>query len=123
MGRQKKHRESRPKAMTGKRNLPEFEQPPVNEVVFGLQFQPLQKLRAAHLGKYWQRISERYPHTEEQVPVPHLIENPSAALSRPAEVEIEVGFGAVPLVPRCWYLAETKLQLIQVQNDRFLRNW
>lgn len=101
-------------------SLPEFTQPPLNEMVFGLQFETLDKLRAAHFGKYWQRLEGRYPYTEEHLPIAHLVETPepSAALKG-----IDVEFGMAPLVPRCWFLDEPKSQLLQVQNDRFLRNW
>ena len=103
--------------------LPEFERPPVNEVVFGVQFEPLKTLHAAHLGLYWNRVRERYPNTEEQIPVAHLVEKFEPVTSRQPEGDIVIEVGSPPLVPRCWYLDESKLQLTQVQPDRFLRNW
>lgn len=107
--------------MAARKELPEYERPPLNEVVFGVQFEPLRALRAAHLGLFWDRIRDRYPYSEEHVPVAHLVEKPELSLTRQPEGDIV--FDSIPLIPRCWYLDESKLQLVQVQPDRFLRNW
>jgi uncharacterized protein (TIGR04255 family) len=103
-------------------DLPDFERPPVNEVVIGLQFQSLAKMRVAHFGKYWQRIGKRYPHTEEHVLIAHQVESSEPALVKEG-AQMEFEFGAMPLLPRCWFTDESKLHLLQVQSDRFLRNW
>jgi uncharacterized protein (TIGR04255 family) len=105
------------------RELPEFDRPPVNEVVFGIQFQPLKALRAAHLGLFWNRIRDRYPNTEEQVEVAHLVEKFDALPTRQSEGDLLVEVATPSVIPRCWYLDESRLQLTQVQQDRFLRNW
>jgi uncharacterized protein (TIGR04255 family) len=98
--------------------LPEFERDPLNEVVLGVQFEPLQKLHAAHLGLYWQRVRDRYPLTEDQTPLLHVVEQPGPRPSPPAPVVVS---GAI--VPRCYFLDRSQTQLIQLQRDRFLRNW
>ncbi|MBI3407915.1 MAG: TIGR04255 family protein [Planctomycetes bacterium] len=96
--------------------LPDFERPPIDEVVIGVQFEPLKSFRAAHFGLYWSRIRSRYPNTEEQVPIVPMMEGPAKPQLAP-----QVLFGNVQ--PRCWFLDASKTQLIQVQNDRFIRNW
>jgi uncharacterized protein (TIGR04255 family) len=122
MTRKSPERDSRQVASVVAPSLPDFERPPVNEVVFGLQFRPLEKMRVAHFGKYWQRIGKRYPHTEEHVLVAHQVESPEPALLKEgAQMELEIG--QLPLLPRCWFTDERHLHLIQVQSDRFLRNW
>jgi len=121
MPRKSSDREPRQNQSAVQPNLPEFERPPVNEVVFGLQFQPLEKMRVGHFGKYWQRIGKRYPHSEEHVLIAHQIETAEPALVKDgAQMEFEIG---IPLLPRCWFTDETKLHLLQIQSDRFLRNW
>jgi len=98
--------------------LPEFEQPPLDEVAIGVQFDPLKDFHAAHLGLYWSRIRERYPFTEDQVALPPQIE--PGTVTAPATA---ISFQAVLPIPRSWFLDHTRNELIQVQSDRFLRNW
>lgn len=100
--------------------LPEFECPPVDEMAMGVQFDPLPNLNAAHLGLFWSRIREEYPHTEDQAPLVPSIE-PSEI--QPSAPTVSVTALTVPRLPRCWFVSEDKTQLIQVQRDRFLRNW
>ena len=74
-----------------------------------------------HLGLFWTRIRNRYPFTEDQLPVPAVIE-PEGLLPNTAQAPaMSVLTGAV--VPRCWFLSESMVQLIQVQPNRFWRNW
>jgi uncharacterized protein (TIGR04255 family) len=100
--------------------FPEFERPPLDEVAIGVQFEPLKEFHAAHLGLYWSRIRAKYPLTEDQAPLAHLVES---AEPRPVPPGGLVSFQSFPPVPRCWFLDKSKNQLIQVQQDRFLRNW
>ena len=98
--------------------LPEFEHPPVDEVVIGLQFAPVARFTSSHFGLYWQRIKDRYPSSEDQPPLaPQLERNDIAPL--PTTLAFRTG---LPM-PRCWFLDETGNNLIQVQNERFLANW
>ncbi len=108
--------------MTQSKPLPQFEKPPLGEVAFGIQFQALKGLRAAHGGIYWQRIRERYPNTEEQFPLAHAVEKSGLSAVKPFEIE-QISIGPLPLVPRFWFVSETRLELVQIQNDRFHRNW
>lgn len=108
---------------TGYRNampnpLPEFERPPLDEMAIGVQFEPLTKFHAAHAGLYWQRIRDRYPQTQEQPPLPPVVEQLSA-------MPMKVGIGLMSglPIPRTWFLSRSGDQLIQVQRNRFLRNW
>ena len=100
--------------------LPDFENPPVVETVFGAQFDTLSSLKTAHFGVYWERIRGRFPGTEEQVELPPIFETQSLSQS---------GFGFqfqalnAPPVPRFWFIDDSGTSLIQIQRDRFLRNW
>lgn len=100
--------------------LPEFECPPVDEMVMGVQFDPLPNFHAAHFGLFWTRIREEYPHTEDQAPLFPAVE---PLESQPSSPSVSVTAFAAPSLPRCWFLNEDKTELIQVQRDRFLRNW
>ena len=102
--------------------LPQFDRPPLNEVAFGIQFDPLKNLRVGHMGLYWQKIRQNYPHAEEHIPVAHLVEQKELVAARPFEGEA-ISLEAGPLAPRCWFVSEDGLELVQLQSDRFLRNW
>jgi uncharacterized protein (TIGR04255 family) len=47
--------------------LPHFEQPPVSRVVLGIVFMPLSRLRATHIGLFWNELNrnEAFPEIEE----------------------------------------------------------
>ena len=53
--------------------LPKCERPPINEVVMGVQFEPLKNIHSAMFGLYWQRIrnwrqvrgDEKYPEVPD----------------------------------------------------------
>jgi uncharacterized protein (TIGR04255 family) len=102
-------------------HLPKCDRPPLDEMAMGVQFDPLPKFHAVHLGLFWSHLREEYPHAEDQWPLSPATEpldiKPSPA---PAVTAVTV---TVPPLPRCWFLTNDKTQLIQVQRDRFLRNW
>ena len=97
--------------------LPTFDAPPLVEVVFGRQFDPL-PLTAAHTGLFWQRLGrDAYPQVQEQPPLPPMIE-------RFGEDQVSVvELGDVFALPRLWFTSVTGDALVQVQRDRFLVNW
>jgi hypothetical protein len=98
--------------------LPEFDRPPLDEVAIGLQFEPLGGFHVAHLGLYWSQIRDRYPITEDQGPLAPQIEQ-----EQPAHV-LNVSIAGVSFVPpRAWFVNAGKNELIQLQHDRFVRNW
>jgi uncharacterized protein (TIGR04255 family) len=96
--------------------LPDFEAPPVAEVVLGVNFTIPDGLKVYHIGLYRERIKPKFPKFQEQPPLP------------PQDVpgQDEQGFrfiaGRLPL-PRCWFLDDTETRLIQLQADRFIHNW
>ena len=109
--------------MTNDAPLPKFNRPPVNEVAIGVQFPPLKALQAIHLGGYWQQIKKDYPHVEEHIPIAHVIEQREMFATQSAEEQQSFVIPSQPPIPRMWFLDADRRQLIQVQSDRFLRNW
>lgn len=97
--------------------LPSFDRPPLEEVVFGIQFVPLEKFTAAQAGLFWRHVRDRYPSSEDQPPLPHQLELPDP------QPNLEGQMVRFPLVPRSWFLSPDKTQLLQLQRDRFVRNW
>ncbi|MCC7342477.1 MAG: TIGR04255 family protein [Bryobacterales bacterium] len=102
-------------------DLPDFERPPVAETVLSVQFQRLENFRAAHFGLYWNRIRSTYPATEERLALEPVFER----FAEPVRRKLEVQFPILekPPLPRVWYVHDTKNELLQLQSDRFIRNW
>jgi uncharacterized protein (TIGR04255 family) len=100
--------------------LPEYERPPINEVVMGVQFEPLKNIHSAIFGRYWERIRDRYPRAQEHPPLLHTIE-PIGIEPQPSQPQLILR--SSPFQPRSWFLREDECVLIQVQQDRYHRNW
>lgn len=100
-------------------SLPEFDRPPVVEVAISVQFDELAKFQPAYYGMLWERFRQQYPETDHQPPLGSVIELFDAKGVPHASLSVEPGMPA----GRCWFLSADKLQLIQVQPDRFVVNW
>lgn len=101
--------------------LPNFSDPPVVETVLSVQFEPLVEFRAAHFGLYWEMVKERFPRTEERAElVPVLEQFPRIAR---AGVGIRLESIETPPAPRVWFMNADGTELIQLQRDRFIKNW
>jgi uncharacterized protein (TIGR04255 family) len=101
--------------------LPKFRKPPVVEVVLGTQFQQLSEMHVAHLGLVWERFRDRFPQVVQQPTLPHAIERKGARASD-AMPTISM-MSAADQVPRLWMISEDNTELVQLQSDRFMRNW
>ena len=101
--------------------LPDFENPPVVETVLSVQFAPLAEMRAAHIGLLWHGLRDRFPRTEERPPIDQVLER----FPEPPRPRLGVQLQALenPPVPRIWFLNEGGTELMQVQQDRFIKNW
>lgn len=100
-------------------DLPEFDQPPVVEVVMGVQFEALKLLHQGHIGLFWDKVRVAYPRTQDQ-----------ARLQTPPELSDIFGWPSLrielvdsPPVHRAWFLNEDEALLIQLQDDRLVHNW
>jgi uncharacterized protein (TIGR04255 family) len=94
-----------------------FESPPVTEVVCGVQFKHLNSLVVAQFGQLWERFKvDGYTQSQDQGPLLPVIE-------RFAGPPVEPKFSGDTLLPRVWFLHESRKGIIQVQRDRFLHNW
>src|SRR5579862_5980624 len=102
-------------------SLPEFDEPPVVETVLSVQFDPLLLVKTAHLGLLWQEYKDGFPKTEERPPLDpvreQFPEEPSARIGLRLQTRENLP------VPRIWFLNERGNEMIQVQNDRFIKNW
>lgn len=101
-------------------DLPEFEQPPVEEVAIGVQFERLAPFRQGHIGLFWHEIRTDYPVTVDQ---PRL-ETPLEVLGETQPtLSFQVEFLDSPPTHRSWFVSADDTMLVQVQDDRFVHNW
>lgn len=87
---------------------PEFDNPPINEVVCGIRFKPLDEFRATHFGRLWEKFRHDFPVSEDRLPFAPLPEEVSADKLQ---------------LPRVWFIHKDENEIIQVQRDWFLHNW
>ncbi len=95
-------------------SFPEYETPPVVEVVLAVEFVPLPGWNPVFYGSLWERFRANYPTTEVQPmkaspqPIPQS-EQPIVALPEP------------PL--RYFFKNPDASQMVQVRSGAFIRNW
>lgn len=92
-------------------DLPDYKNPPVNEVVCGLRFDPSDQLRIPHIGILWDKLRTDYPIIQHVPPIS----------STKGEILLDSATG-MPL-PRVWFISKSDDQLVQFQPDRFYFNW
>jgi uncharacterized protein (TIGR04255 family) len=105
-------------SQTTNRLLPDYEKPPVIEVVSGIQFKPVKGLTGPYLGTLWEKFKPDYPRVKEVAPLAPVIELFDDTPGREM-VSFENLFG----LTRTWFETNDGNGLIQVQRDRFLYNW
>lgn len=105
--------------------LPDYRNPPIDEVALGLHFSPVSGFTDAHTGLFWQRIRSEYPTTQSRsrvdVPIEDLDE--TEVLSPPKPLSISFTSGPESRSGRTWFLSEDDATLLQVQDSQFLHNW
>ncbi len=99
--------------------LPKYAKPPVVEVALSVQFEQLD-LTAAHLGLVWELFRDRFPKIQEKSELAPEIERFAPAERRVPGVRFKIE--SVPAT-RFWFVSDSGDELVQVQRDRFIRNW
>ena len=104
--------ESRPE------HLPDFSNPPLNEVVLGVQFNPPKAYQQIYAGEVWGLFRSAYPRVEEHSPIAPAFET----FGLPTK---SMQFGVITGAShdRFWFLRPDGDELIQFQHDRLLHNW
>jgi uncharacterized protein (TIGR04255 family) len=94
-------------------DLPEFDAPPLVEVVLGTFFVTQKRLHGGHTGLFWGGIREQYPQYEDHPPLRTQRDGQAHRFS----------LSTSPPMPRAWFIDATGTRLVQLQNDAFLYNW
>lgn len=98
-------------------SLPEYEKPPVVEVVCGILFEPIDTLLVPYFGLLWEKFKAEYSNCQEVAPLIPTIEYFDE------QTVGEFKISDVPPLPRIWFIHVNGNGIIQVQRDRFLYNW
>lgn len=100
--------------------LPEFELPPVVETVLSAQFSPLTEFQSVHFGLFWQSVRDRFPKTEEKLALAPAFERFG---DRPKRRTLHFEAREAGGPERVWFVDATGSEMIQLQADRFIKNW
>ena len=100
--------------------LPEFLNPPLAEVAISVQFEPLNKLVVPQIGLLWQHYGKEFPHVEHHPPIDPVIERFGV---RSSSIFPNIQLLQAHPLPRVWFLNSAGDELLQLQQDRFVRNW
>jgi uncharacterized protein (TIGR04255 family) len=96
----------------------DFEDPPVVEVVLGIQFQQA-VIDLEVLADYAKAVKPAFPHRQQVEPLPKA----SEPFGRPPQHDIEIRLGGGPPLPRTWFQGDDQRLLLQLQADRLVLNW
>ena len=104
------------------RTLPEFEDPPVIEVVIGVQFAPLQVFSGAHAGWFWKQfLGDGW---DSAVEVPRVQDAYEKFVDeRQFMPPIGITFRGPRETERTQIMSSTTGRMIQIQDTRFILNW
>lgn len=105
--------------MSSETRVADFDAPPLDEVVLGVQFAPPLAYSTVHAGDIWKLYSEEFPTVSEQHRLPPQFE----VFGGMPQGQFQLEFGAGDVRNRLWFIAKDDSHLIQFQDDRLLLNW
>ena len=97
-----------------------FANPPLKEVSFSIQFEPIEGIHIGFLGLLWDVFRDRYPIVQHADEITHTIEKFGVL---PREVPQQLKFLKQLPLPRVMFFSADQQFLIQIQKDRFILNW
>jgi uncharacterized protein (TIGR04255 family) len=103
-------------------DTPDFANPPVVELVLGVQFSPLTKLTSGHFGWFWKQLGDEWTEPADAPPLEdqfELFDRPR--WSRP--VGLELRLEPVRFPGRFMIGRRGNDRLLQIQATRFHLNW
>lgn len=101
------------------KDLPDFKNPPLNEVMVGVQFNPAIGYSQIRAGEVWELFKSEFPLTKEQPPLPPMFETFGVPFQQPFNFNMVTGAQH----DRFWFVSKDQHELLQFQEDRLLHNW
>jgi uncharacterized protein (TIGR04255 family) len=101
--------------------LPSFRNPPVVEVVLGVQFDPLPRFSTAHLGAFWKTLGPEWTGLEDVPPLPPQFERFTEG-SAWQRLGLRLQLTDIPQT-RLQIRHSDGARMIQIQNGRLHFNW
>ena len=101
-------------------HLPDFSEPPLDEVVLGVQFSPMQNYSSVYAGTVHSLFQGEFPKIAEQ---PLLSPQFETFGGGNVQAGPRIQVGSPPIGSRLWFLSQDENHLLQFQADRFLGNW
>lgn len=104
--------------------IPSYKKPPLNEVLLGVQYDSLDAFNLTTYGLLWERFKEHFPEVQHHMPLEATFEKfggRKQSFSELSRIKLEPMTSA-PLL-RAWFVSKDGRELIQLQPDRFIRNW
>jgi uncharacterized protein (TIGR04255 family) len=89
------------------KNFPDYNNPPVNEVVCGISFTKIKQFKSHHVGLFWQNIKDEFP----------LVEHAIRLDLNQMQLDLK------EYLPRVWFVRDEQNRLIQLQDNIFYFNW
>lgn len=100
-------------------DIPDFKNPPINEVAISCSFQSLSRLTGPQVGTFWsESLRSSYPLIQEVAP----IDLEEERFEQPKNRRVKLELTTRPR-PRTWFIDPSSDSLVQVQNNFFARNW
>ncbi|MCD6218564.1 TIGR04255 family protein [bacterium] len=99
----------------------EYENPPVSEVALSIQFESLQKLKTPYIGLLWQKYIDSRSKLNKVWEQPLLKDR--FELFHDEKLAPRIELSNIPPLQRYWFLNESETELVQIQDNRFVRNW
>jgi len=103
------------------RNLPSFSNHPLIEVALSVQFEPLAKLTIPEIGILWQEYQSRFSAIQQHPEIETIIERLGVGAKVAKLPSFEL-MSSLPS-PRVWFLSDNGSEIIQIQQNRFIKNW
>lgn len=101
-------------------HLPDFADPPLDEVVLGVQFAPVPDYASVYAWKVWELFKAEFPKVQELPLLETQFETFGGTNVQPS---FQFHVGAPPVGSRLWFVSDDDNHLLQFQPDRFLTNW
>ncbi|HXY56975.1 MAG TPA: TIGR04255 family protein [Methylocystis sp.] len=101
-------------------HLPDYTNPPLTEVVLGVQFAPATGYQQIRAGEVWRLYQSEFPFVEEQQPLAPAFESFGLPFQANA---VAFGLVAGAVHDRFWFVSRERDELIQFQQDRLMHNW